>query len=154
MKKAYMGLIAISIVQALLVGCASVSDDIARIATKQGSNLVDDVARTASKQGSNVTDDAARQFSKNETRVVPATSQNVNSNKLLKKCAHQAGRSAVVEAWQRQASSDNQASESYLLAAARDAIQRCTVGNEGDQVLDELANLVVSDFKQEQASRQ
>jgi hypothetical protein len=139
MKKAYMGLITLSIVQALLVGCAGVSDDIARIVTKQGSN---------------VTDDAARQFSKNRTALVPVTSKTVNQNKLLKQCTQEAKESAVREAGQRLISSGNQASDSYLLAVARDAIQRCTVGKVGDQVLDKLANLAVSDFKQEQLSRQ
>jgi hypothetical protein len=139
MKKAYMGLITLSIVQALLVGCAGVSDDIARIVTKQGSN---------------VTDDAARQFSKNRTALVPVTSKNVNQNEWLKQCTQEAGASAVREAGQRLISSGNQVSDSYLLAVARDAIQRCTVGKVGDRVLDKLANLVVSDFKQEQLSRQ
>src|SRR4028118_35600 len=134
MKKACMGLITISIVQVLLVGCAGVSDDIARVLTKQGSN---------------VTDEAARQFSKNRTALVPVTSKNGNQNELLKQCTQEAKESAVREARQRLISG-NQASDSYLLAVARDAIQRCTVGKVGDQVLDELANLVVSDFKQEQ----
>jgi hypothetical protein len=134
-----MGLITLSIVQVLLVGCAGVSDDIARVLTKQGSN---------------VTDDAARQFSKNRTALVPVTSKNGNQNELLKQCTQEAKESAVREAGQRLISSDNQASDSYLLAVARDAIQRCTVGKVGDQLLDELANLAVSDYKQEQLSRQ
>jgi hypothetical protein len=154
MKKSYVVLIAVSIAPMLLVGCASVSDEMATIVVKQGRNLGDDIASRATQQGSNVTDDAAKTFSKNKTPVVPVTPKNVNLNKSLKKCAKQAGKSAVVEAWQRQGSSDNQVSEDYLLAVTRDAIQKCTVGKVGDQVLDELANSVISEFKQKQLSRQ
>lgn len=153
MKKSYVVLIALSIAPILLVGCASVSDDVAAIAIKQGSNLSDDIAKVT-KQGRNLTDDATKTFSKNKTPVVPVTPENVSLNKLLKKCTKQAGKSAVLEAWQRQSSSDNKVPEDYLFAVARDAIQRCTVGKAGDQVLDELANSVISEFKQEQLRRQ
>lgn len=157
MKKSYVVLIAASIAPMLLVGCASVSDDIAKIAIKQGSSVSDDIARTATQQGSNVTDDAARQFSKNRTPVVPVTSESVNLNELRKKCTKQVGRSAVVKAWEKWKKPsflNNQVLENDLLSVARDAIQKCTMGKVGDQVLDELANSVISEFKQKQLSTQ
>jgi hypothetical protein len=136
MKKIYAAvtIIAISVAPTILAGCAAMSDDIVRIATKQGSNVGDDVAR---------------QIPKKRTAVVPVISKSANQNELLKKCSRQAGKTAVVEAWQRRTYSGSKVQENYLLGVARDAIQRCTVGSVGDNILDKLADSAVSDFRQE-----
>jgi hypothetical protein len=137
MKKVYMAftIIAITVAPTFLTSCASVSDDLVRVVTRQGSSLGDDVTRQASRNG-----DAA----------VSAVSRSVNQDELLKRCTQQARKSAVLEAWQRLDSSvSQQESENYLFTVAKDAIQTCTLGKLGDQLLDELASSVVSDFQQE-----
>jgi hypothetical protein len=126
-------IIAISVLPTFLAGCVAISDDIARVAARQGSKAGDDVARQVPKKGA---------------AIVPPLSSNVNQE-LLDKCSRQVGKSAVVETWKQVNSSGSQVSENYLLGVARDAIQKCTVGKVGDEILDELANLAVSDFKQE-----
>jgi hypothetical protein len=137
MKKVYMAftIIAITVAPTFLAGCASVSDDLVRVATRQGSSIGDDVTRQASRNG-----DVA----------VSTVSRSVNQNELLKRCTQQARKSAVLEAWRRLDSSvSQQESENYLFTVARDAIQTCTLGKVGDQLLDELARSAVSDFKEE-----
>lgn len=126
-------IIAISVLPKFLAGCAA----------------TDDIARIASRQGSNVGDDLARQVPNKRTAVSTAVSRNADQYELLDRCRRQVGKSAVVVAWDQIQSSGGQVSEQYLLDVARDAVQKCTVGKQGDQVLDELAKLVVSDFKQE-----
>ncbi len=88
MKKVYMAftIIAITVAPTFLTSCASVSDDIVRVATRQGSSLGDDVTRQASRNG-----DAA----------VSAVSRSANQDELLKRCTQQAKTSAVSEAWRR-----------------------------------------------------
>jgi hypothetical protein len=136
MNKIYTAvtIIAISIVPTFLAGCAAISDDIARIVAKPVSNAGDDLVR---------------QVPKKKIAVATVVPMNANQNKLLNKCSQQAGKSAVLEAWQRVNSSGSQVSENYLFGVARDAIQKCTVGKVGDRVLDELAHSTVGDFKQE-----
>ena len=74
MKKIYAAvtIIAVLVVPTFLASCAAVSDDIARIAARQGSNVGDDVARQVPNKG---------------TAVLPAVTRNVNQNKLLDKCS-------------------------------------------------------------------
>lgn len=136
MKKIYavINIIAVSVVPTFLVSCAA----------------LDDIARGIAKKGSSLTDDVVEQVPKGKSAVVPVVPpRGVNQNKLLAKCSRQAGKSAVIEAWNQANSSGIQVYENYLLDVARDAIQKCTVGNVGDEILDELANSVVTDFKQE-----
>lgn len=122
-------IIAITISPAFLVSCTAL-DDLARLGASQ-------------------VDDGARQIPKIKSAVIAPATKNINQNKLVAKCNRQVGKSAVIEAWKRANSSGSQVYKNYLLDVARDAIQKCTVGSVGDNILDNLANSAVTDFEKE-----
>ncbi|MFB2875995.1 hypothetical protein [Floridanema aerugineum] len=130
-----LAMIAILTAPIFLSSCRSISDDIAKMA-RQGSKVGDDIPQQVA-------------VPNNRTTVSPIVAKNVDQHELLNKCTRQTGKSAVTVAWEQAKSSGFQVSEQYLLNVARDAIQKCLLGKVGDKVLDELAKLAVSEFKQE-----
>lgn len=127
-------IVIISVSPTLLVSCAGLSDDFGRLVTKPIGNTIDNVHPSVAKK---------------PTRVPASVTNNSNLDEYFKKCSKQTGKSAVVEAWHRKNFSGSQVPESYLIAVARDAIQKCTFGKAGDKILDQLAYSAVSDFRQE-----
>jgi hypothetical protein len=97
MKKIHVAIniIVLSIVPTFLVGCGAL-DDFVRVIIRNGADNVQP----------KVPGKPAR---------IPLVHKN-HQNELVKKCSRQAGKSAVVEAWERVNSSGRQVDENYLLS--------------------------------------